>query len=155
MHAAAPRPFPSIPCAYLWMCAKSRSFSYNGHCTPHVLLAPNHAAHEASPRCYCGAEWGKRYGKNQIPQSYSTPGHVWQNAKVDNWGAWSCCGGTASSAPCQSSTLMASETCAPGTVGTGVDASVILRGVGAQIQFLIADKVLTTRGGRGRKDVET
>jgi len=91
-------------------------------------------------------EWGKRYGKNLTPQSYFAPGHVWQNAKDKNWGAWSCCGGAASSAPCQlrpPAPLPAALS--PETVRTGVDASDIPRtGVGAQIQFLIADKLLTT-----------
>ncbi len=96
------------------------------------------------PGVIAATEWGKRYGKNLIPQSYSTPGHTWQHAKDINWGAWSCCGGAASSAPCQNSTLMASEACAPGTVRTGVHESDIVRGVGAQIQFLIEDKLLTT-----------
>jgi hypothetical protein len=100
-------------------------------------------------------EWGKRYGQNLTPQSYSTPGHVWHDAKDKNWGVWSCCGGAASSAPCQlRPTAPLPAVPSPETVGTGADASDISRtGVGAQIQFLIADKLLspswtrTTRRG--------
>lgn len=46
-------------------------------------------------------EWGKRYGKNLLPQSFDGPGHQWHLAKDKNWGPWSCCNGKVDSPGCQ------------------------------------------------------
>ncbi len=54
----------------------------------HTMLSTKHL-----PGVIAATEWGKRYGKNLFPLSYSAPRHEKHKAKDDNWGAWSCCGG--------------------------------------------------------------
>ena len=85
-------------------------------------------------------KWGKRYGKNSLPQRFDAPRHVWHNAKPKNWNPWSCCGRPVNSDGCQERPAIAASV-----------SNAIKRGVGAYIQFLINNKDRVLVSGEDEK----